>query len=96
MCYRNSKWLYRIWWMPLRFMLDQTAVIHYAVKGDFKNSLAVWKGYAGFIKWLFTVRETPNIKRSLVGLPEVLKHSILWLYFLRGKKTFSSIIKTKK
>ena len=91
MCYRNSSFLYKLWWLPIRFLFDQTAVVHYAVKGDFKNAFAVWKGYAGFIKWLFLLRETPVKKRSLFAMPGILKHSILWMYFIRGKRKYADI-----
>ncbi len=96
MVYRNSNVLYRLWWLPLRFLFDQTAVIHYAVNGDFKNALAVWKGYAGFIKWLFMANDIPDKKRPLKHMPGILHHSILWLYFIRGNKTYASIKGSQK
>jgi GT2 family glycosyltransferase len=96
MCYRNSLALYTLWWLPLRCVFDQAAVLNYAIKGDLKNALAVWKGYGGFIKWLFTVKQKPVVKRSIFSMPGVLRHSILWLYFIRGRRTYSSINTSKK
>ncbi len=91
MVYRNTTFFYRLWWLPVRTFLDQTAVLHFAVKGDFKNALAVWKGYGGFLKWLFAQHEMATKKRSIFKMPGILKHSILWLYFVKGKKAFSEI-----
>lgn len=89
MCYRNSSWLYRIWWLPLRTIIDQSAFLNYIFKGEWGNAFAVWKGYAGFCKWLFTVKDDAGIKQSLFKMPGVLKCSIVWQYYIVGRKKFS-------
>ena len=96
MFYRNTSLAYRLWWLPLRCLMDQTAVIHYAVKGDFRNALAVWKGYGGFIKWLFTAKKKPLVRISFYRMPGVLKQSIILLYYLSGKRTYRSINTSEK
>lgn len=91
MVYRNSTMMYRIWWLPVRIMIDQSAVLHYAATGDFKNALAVWKGYAGFFKWLFFVKDKVSTKRSLDSMDAVFHGSIVWQYYLLGKKVFTAL-----
>jgi GT2 family glycosyltransferase len=92
MVYRNSTWLYRLWWLPLRLLLDQSAVFNYAFKGEFKNSLAVWKGYGAFFKWMIAVKNKVPGKKSLFNMPGVIKQSIVWKYYILGQRKWSSII----
>lgn len=96
MFYRNSSWLYKVCWLPLRWLIDQAAVLNFVIKGDFKNAWAVYKGYGGFLKWLFTVKDNAVVKRPLFTIPGILKHSILWLYFIRKKHTYTAVKTSSK
>jgi GT2 family glycosyltransferase len=91
MVYRNTSFTYRLWWLPLRTIIDQSAVLHYIFQGDFKNALAVWKGYAGFFKWLFTIKDSIKVKRSLSTIPGVFHGSVVWKYYVAGRKTFDAL-----
>ena len=93
MVYRNSSAAYRLWWLPVRTIMDQSAVINYIFKGDIKNAFAVWKGYAGFFKWLFTVKKRKVYKKPFSVLPGVFKKSIVFNYYLMGNKTYPELYK---
>jgi hypothetical protein len=68
-------------------------VLHYIFQGDIKNALAVWKGYAGFFRWLFTIKDQVVIKLPLKLLPGVFHGSVVWNYYVKGKKTFRKLRK---
>ena len=93
MVYRNTRFGFRIWWLPLRILIDQSAVLHYIYTSDFKNALAVWKGYAGFFKWLVKENGKVKVKRPLNTVPGVYKGSVVWEFYVRGKKTYRELRK---
>ena len=93
MVYRNTTVAYRIWWLPLRTIIDQSAVLNYMFKGDFKNAMAVWKGYAGFFKWLFFVKKEKVYKKSFSMMPGFLKKSIVFRYYIMANKTYPELLK---
>lgn len=93
MMYRNTNFGYRLWWLPLRMLIDQTAVMHYISTSDYKNAMAVWKGYAGFFKWLIKVKDDVEVKRSLYKVPGVFKGSVVWNFYVKGKKTYQELRK---
>jgi len=94
MCYRNSTPLYRIWWLPVRFMTDVVASLSYALKKDGKNAAAVFKGYKGFFKWLFKEpNKYPGKRSSLLDIKTTFKGSVVFRYFISGKKTYAALKK---
>lgn len=92
MCYRNSPWSFKIWWLPVRFITDAVSVMYYIFKGEAANSKAVMKAYIGFLKWLGSKeKKHPDKQSSLLDIKAVYKHSIVAQYFLSGKKVYSAI-----
>jgi GT2 family glycosyltransferase len=93
LCVRNSSWIFIVWWLPMRFCLDQVAALRFLMQKDTANALAVIKAYWGLIVWLFTVRnKMPQKSKSLLNIPVVLKRPILWLYFVKKKKKYSQVL----
>ncbi|HMP93645.1 MAG TPA: glycosyltransferase family 2 protein [Phnomibacter sp.] len=95
MVWRNSSPLQRLRIIPARACLDVAAMLRYLIKADAKNSLAVIRAYGHFLKWLIIEPDAHNPpqlpKPSLAQLPGVLRQSIAWLYYAKGKKWFSQI-----
>ncbi len=88
MCLRNSPWYYNLWLFPTRLVLDIAAAVQYLLKSDAQNCLAVLKAYRDIVKWMIIGTNSPTQKRSLLSLPAVFKKSIVWQYFVQGKKYF--------
>lgn len=81
--------------MMKRWFLDYLAAWQMLILnrswGDFK---AVYRARRAFKKWLPDFKQDrERIQRSTVvtDIPERLNKSILWLYYIQGKKTFSSL-----
>lgn len=80
----------RAWWVtfPQRVVLDALAGVHFVVKGQFGNAVAVLRAYvsAHFMKGQF--KRVPGREvRPTYG------RSIVLDYFLRGRRTFSALPK---
>jgi hypothetical protein len=79
----------------LRFWLDFLSLLKYLMDGKPKNALAISKAHIYFIR---------NLARNTVKSRKIPKHtlnknglyigSIVWDYFVRNKKTFTSLKKT--
>ena len=79
----------------LRFWLDFLSLLKYLMDGKPKNALAISKAHIYFIR---------NLNRNTVKSRKIPKHtlnkkglyigSIVWDYFVRNKKTFTSLKKT--
>jgi GT2 family glycosyltransferase len=90
------------WVMPARMVLDSMAAIRYILVGKAAHGFAVWKGILAFAKWLLVVSRHTRAgeqkwpgKRGFYELKGVMKGSILWRYFIGGKKKYSYLIAQK-
>lgn len=76
--------------MIIRLGLDKLAAIHFLLKGQFKDCLAVFRAYMAFCKQLRSLRKsgrnTPEIPPALL-----YKRSIVLQYYLFGKKRFPEL-----
>jgi hypothetical protein len=65
--------------------------------GDTVYFIAIIKAHIGFMKWLLFHHRNkagfPLNKRA--KLSGWYKHSIVWMHFIRGKKTFGEILGDK-
>ncbi len=99
--FRNNLWMlrknldgfYRIRALFMRVLFDSTTAFLFFVLGRFKDSGAVIKAWWYFLfhsKHIHEYRKTTSIKGN--GLPSVgyYSKSILFNYYLRGKRKFSS------
>lgn len=74
----------------LRFLLDIIASLKFLSEGYFKDYLAVFKAYIAF----YTSLPTNKIKRS--GIPHrkvtgIYPGSLVWAYYVKGKRKFSEL-----
>ena len=93
MLFKNLPRRQLLWKLPLRLLMDALAGWKALFTGDTAYFMAVLKAHAGFVKWCL-------LKRGLSIMPvnrkgEVngwLNKSIVWAYFVQGKRKFSEII----
>lgn len=82
--------------MRRRFFLDYLAAVQFALTGHFKNAKAVFKARQAFFELKSTAgykitREENQKKTVLPGIPEILPYSLITLFYIKKKHTFSDI-----
>ena len=91
---RNATPLFLVAWLPFRLLLDGGAAFRYLFKGDIQNFFSVIKGYAAFVYWAFFVRDDHNSSSPRLNLHHTKLSSvksIVWKYYIEGKRIFSSL-----
>jgi hypothetical protein len=86
----------QLWKIPFRFFLDTISAWKSLLAGEGVYFLAVLEAHFGFIKWLlfkrkqsvFPIKRGGKLRGWYVG-------SVVWQYFVSGKKTFSEIVNEK-
>lgn len=85
------------WKIPFRFLLDGISAFKSLAEGEGKYFMAVFRAHFGFLRWLFFARKKRNVlKKNAGGLQGYLDKSVVWAYFISGKKRFSEIIGAKR
>ena len=85
-----------MWKIPFRFFLDTISAWKSLLAGEGMYFLAVLEAHLGFIKWLLFKRKQSVFPIKKEGrLNGWYTHSIAWLYFVSGKKTFHEIVNDK-
>lgn len=82
--------------MRVRAVLDGVAAIFFCLKGEWGDAKAVWEARREFqrMKPEYLDERRSNLRQAVTTtLPERMGQSVLWLYHVRGKKTFSSLMK---
>jgi GT2 family glycosyltransferase len=78
----------------IRKLFDGIAAIMFLLKGSWKNFRAVWKAHVDYYRSSEMLKEkrkhTQSIKSSGENLP-ILNKSIVFEFYARGRKTFSSL-----
>jgi GT2 family glycosyltransferase len=78
----------------IRKVFDGIAAMMFLLKGDVKNFKAVWKAHIDYYRSSAMLKETrkhaQSVKSSNESLP-VLNKSIVFEFYARGHKTFSSL-----
>jgi GT2 family glycosyltransferase len=81
------------WKLPFRLALDALVAWKALLTGDGGYFTAVAKAHAGFVKWCLFKRRLSIMPVSRNGeLQGWLNTSIVWAYFVRGKRKFSEIM----
>ncbi|HBJ77352.1 MAG TPA: glycosyl transferase family 2, partial [Porphyromonadaceae bacterium] len=94
MLYKNltQSHLYKVF--MIRFLIDLVATLRFCLIGEFHSALSILKAYKDFfsIKNRYREKRKENLSLSIKGSEQLLyKYSILWKYFLKRKKTYSSL-----
>lgn len=80
--------------MRVRALLDYVALLQYLLTGQTGNAKAVWQARRDFVRMRadFDPSRAENIKATMPGqIPERSGFSLLWQYYVKGKKKFSSL-----
>jgi GT2 family glycosyltransferase len=86
-----------LWKMPLRFLLDSISAWKSLFAGEAVYFWAILEAHLAFIKWMIFKRGQSVFPKSRQGaLRGWYSGSVVWQYFVKGKKTFGEIVKGKK
>ena len=80
--------------MRVRTLLDVIAALHFLLQLDFSNAWAVWKARRAFarLKASFKEARLENLSKAVWSdIPERKSFSLLWQFYVRGKKCFSRL-----
>jgi GT2 family glycosyltransferase len=89
---KNMKPGEAVWKISFRFVLDAVSAVKSLLAGEGTYFTAVVRAHVRFIKWLFAERKKSLFAPSRKGVPEgYLQKSVVWSYFVKGKKKFSEI-----
>ena len=92
-CLPVEQWLWKI---PFRFLLDSVSAWKSLFAGEAVYFWAILEAHLAFFKWLFVSRKKslfpPKKRGKLQGW---YVGSVVWQYFVKGKKTFTEIVKHK-
>jgi len=84
------------WKMPVRFLLDSVSAWKSLFAGEAIYFWAILKAHLAFIKWMFFKRKKSVFPKNRRGvLLGWYSGSVVWQYFVAGKKTFTEIVKGK-
>ena len=81
--------------MRMRALLDTLAALHFLARLDSSNFLAVWKARRAFVRLKPSYEEArlENLRKAvLADIPERMPLSLLWQFYVRGKKRFSQLV----
>lgn len=96
MMHRNLPWRAKWWKIPLRIGLDQLSAVRSLLKGDGGFFAAVIKAHLHYIGWLFTGKKRlPVTNIDQASLEGWYHGSVVWEYFIKGRKKFSEIVGRK-
>jgi len=86
-----------IWKLPLRFLLDSISAWKSLFAGEAIYFWAILEAHLAFFKWLMVSRKKslfpPKKRAPLAGW---YTGSVVWQYFVRGKKTFTEIVRRNR
>lgn len=84
--------------MLMRAFLDFVAMLSFICKGQSDNARAVFRAHEEFkrIRSSFLVAREENLRKTTLNpIPERIKNSILWQFYVRGCKRFSQLSELK-
>lgn len=98
--FRNNHYLIKkniepkraVFLIPIRFCLDLLALFKFAFEGKWKNAMAISKAHQHVVKalWNKKIKFNKDISEQ-PNLTGMYQHSIVWKYFVNGKRKFSEL-----
>lgn len=97
MVYKNATQTRLIEILFVRFVLDMAAAVHFLVRGKFQHAASIARAYSDFIDMRpsFNHKRKENLEKTIQ--PNILqqyKKSILLDFYMKKKRTYSSIFST--
>lgn len=80
--------------MRVRFWLDYLAALKFLLSGHPANAKAVYQARKEFfsLRAVYAPKRRENLEKAVGGpIPEILDQSLLALFYLKGKKTFTAL-----
>lgn len=81
-----------------RKMLDAVAALKFFLMGDIANARAVRRARRDYKAWRkdFEANRRENLSRTVLNsIPEHIDKSLLWAFFVQGRRTFSEFVNGK-
>jgi GT2 family glycosyltransferase len=89
-----GQWLWKI---PFRFLLDSVSAWKSLLAGEGVYFMAIAEAHLAFLKWVAIKRKQSIFPAKKGGkLWGWYRGSVVWQYFIAGKKTFGEIVKVKR
>jgi GT2 family glycosyltransferase len=89
-----GQWLWKI---PFRFLLDSVSAWKSLLAGEGVYFMAIAEAHLAFLKWVAVKRKESVFPQKRGGkLLGWYSGSVVWQYFVAGKKTFNEIVKVKR
>jgi len=86
-----------LWKIPFRFLLDSISAWKSLLAGEGVYFMAILEAHLAFLKWMAIKRKQSIFPKKRGGkLLGWYPGSVVWQYFVMGKKTFSEIVKVKR
>ncbi len=90
---KNLPWTKKIWILPARFLLDTVTAWRGLLTGEGGYFMAIIKAQFSFVSWLLFHQKNSQQAASRKGqLYGYLQKSIIWVFFIKRKKSFSEIV----
>jgi GT2 family glycosyltransferase len=90
----TGQWLWKI---PYRFLLDSISAWKSLLAGEGVYFMAILEAHLAFLKWVAIKRKESIFPQKKGGkLMGWYTGSVVWQYFVIGKKTFREIVKVKR
>lgn len=93
--YMNSLGWTPIWKIPARLSLDGLAGIQFILKGEWHNMLAICRAHVSFYSmfgyWNKKRKQNQRTFKQGVSINGYWNGSLVWFYFIRGKKRFTDL-----
>ncbi|GAB3931971.1 glycosyltransferase family 2 protein [Larkinella terrae] len=81
----------------IRLILDGLSGLRFLASGHWRDTLAILHAHFTFYSWLPYLRTQRNaladLRNNRITHREIYPHSIIWQYFVKGRKTFKSLPK---
>jgi GT2 family glycosyltransferase len=91
---KNLPWQKKLWVLPVRHLLDGLSACKELLSGDGGYFIAVLKAQWGYMHWWFFYKsKSPRPINRNKPLKGWLNKNVVWLYFIKKKKTFAEIVK---
>ena len=99
--FKNNSSFTLIWLLPLRLILDGVAGLKFLLAGQFSSVVAIIKSHWSFFMSIGTLSTKKKYYSNLINKHKIgpsvprskYSTSIVWDYYIRKKKTFSSLRK---
>jgi hypothetical protein len=97
MLVKNNTPAKNLWLIPMRFALNWAYALKSLLSGDSGYLKSVLKADVAFLRWLLAKKDTAFLPHKRGGkVNGYYRGSVVWQYFISGKKKFSLIVGIKK